>query len=238
MPLSLQSRRVGDITVVKCSGQITGTESDVLKEHLNDLVPRNPDVILNLHGVDFVDSSGIGLLVRFLTRCRTAAGDLKLCEVPARIAKVLEITHLTTIFELLPSEADAVATFYQHAASLGAPYRFKTDILCVEKSADVLAYVREMLKQAGYGVHTTDNLHDAMILLQATKPKLVIVGPEFRATRSTPIGHSFNTAVDKRTVVELPPDFSSHEAGEAGDRLLDRVRAILPVGDQPARTAG
>ena len=68
---------------------------------------------------------------------------------------------------LSESEADAIAAFYQPTLSAGKAYRFNTEILCVEKSADVMAYVDALLQQAGYGVMTTGNLADALTLLTA-----------------------------------------------------------------------
>ena len=91
MPLSFQSRSVGDITVVTCEGRIIeGAESAALRQHMNDLVPNAPWIVLHLGHVDFIDSTGVGLLVRILTR--TGHGNLKLCSVSARIADMLWIT--------------------------------------------------------------------------------------------------------------------------------------------------
>jgi anti-sigma B factor antagonist len=233
--LSLQSRRVGDISVVKCSGRIVeGDETAVLRQYLNGLLPRDRFIILDLGQTPFIDSGGLGLLVRFLARFQTAGGNLELCAVPARIAEVLKITRLASVFESHESEADAIAAFYQPTQSAGKAYRFNTEILCVEKSADVLAYVGALLQQAGYGVVTTGNLADARTLLTATQTQLVVIGAEFRPTRGTPTAETFNRLANVRSVVELPADFSSHEAGEAGHRLLDHVRAVLGDRDRPA----
>src|SRR6266542_234706 len=109
MPLSFQSRRVGDITVVKCSGRIVeGAESSSLQQHLSDLIAENPYIILNLEAVDFIDSSGIGLLLRFLTRAQNARGNLKLCSISAKIDDVLRVTNLKTVFDSYRSEGEAV----------------------------------------------------------------------------------------------------------------------------------
>jgi hypothetical protein len=56
-------------------------------------------------------------------------------------------------------------------------HRLQT-ILCLDESADVLAYLRELLRHAGYGVLTNRMLHDAKILLVATKPSLIVLGPQ------------------------------------------------------------
>src|SRR4051794_40859682 len=85
MPLSVQSRPVGDVTVITCRGRIIeGPESAALQEHVG-VQSHDRCIVLNLCEVDFIDSSGLGLLVRLLTRCRAAGGDLKLCAVPGRI---------------------------------------------------------------------------------------------------------------------------------------------------------
>ena len=238
MPLSLQHRRVGDITVVKCIGRIVeGAESAALKQYLDDLLRDYSDIILDLDEVQFIDSGGLGLLVRLHTRARAANGDLKLCAVPAKIGEVLRITHLSTIFESHGSEAEAISAFYQPSKSSGVPYRFDTDILCVETSADVLAYVRELLKQAGYGVTTADNLPDALTLLNATRPKMVVISADLRAATGTQTADAFQRLADARSVVELPADFSSHDAGEAGHQLLDQIRALMGPGGRPAPAA-
>jgi anti-sigma B factor antagonist len=233
VPLSFQSRRVGDITVVKCSGRIVeGAESAGLQQHLNDLIAEHPYIIVNLGEVDFIDSSGIGLLLRFLTRAQNALGNLKLCAVSSKIADVLRVTNLKSVLEAYESEADAIADFYHRANSAGGP-SLRANIVCVEKSADVLAYVRELLRQAGYDVVTTGNLPDALALLTATRPKLVVIGAELRSLRDTRAAETFNRLADALAVVELPADFSRHDAGDAGRRLLDHVRAL--IGPAPGR---
>ena len=228
MPLSLQSRRVGDIIVVTCSGRIVeGAESAALQRHVYDLLPDDPFITLDLSQVDFIDSAGLGLLVRLLSRARTARGDLKPCAVPARISEVLRITRLGSVFDVHESEADAIAAFYQRATSADAPDRLDTEILCVEKSADVLAYVCGVLRQAGYGVMPSGNLPDALVLLTASRPKVVVVGADLRAARGTRAADHFNELADALPVVELPADFSCSDPGDAGHRLLDRVRAVI-----------
>ena len=102
----------------------------------------------------------------------------------------------------------------------------RRDILCVDPSADVQAYVRELLGQAGYGVLTASTVPDGLILLQATAPKVVIVATAFRGTRETRTADQFNTLLDAASVIELPADFSRRDAGDAGHRLLDHVRSM------------
>ena len=163
-----------------------------MQDHLNSVLQRSSNIVLNLGAVDFLDSGGLGLLVRFYNRTQTAQGSLKLCGVPANIAEVLRITKLNTLLESYDTEEAAITASYHRAASPRPEFRFDADILCVDSSADVVAYARELLKQAGYGVVTAENAPDALTLLRAAQPKLVIVGAQLRGTRSTRTTETLN----------------------------------------------
>ena len=231
MPLSFNDRRADGITVVKCTGRIVeGGESAALLQHVNDLIAEDPYVLLDLGGVDFIDSSGLGLLMRCLLRTRNANGIFKLYGVSPRIREALKVTKLDTVFEFFDTEAEALAGFYRSSRAGDAP-ALKATILCAHDSSDVLAYVGALLRRAGYQVTTTSNLSDGLTLLTATRPKLIVIGAALRAARTTRAGDAFNTLADTHAVIELPMEFSSHDAGDAGRRILDEVRAIL--GDAP-----
>jgi anti-sigma B factor antagonist len=228
VPIDIQSRRVGPVTVVTGRGRIVeGDETRALQDHLNSVLQRSSNIVLNLSAVDFLDSGGLGLLVRFYNRTQTAQGSLKLCGVPANIAEVLRITKLNTLFESYDTEEAAITASYHRAASPGPAFRFDADILCVDSSADVVAYARELLKQAGYGVVTAENAPDALTLLRAAQPKLVIIGAQLRANRSTRTTETFNRLADEVGVIELPADFSSRDAAAAAEQLIGDVRARL-----------
>ena len=227
MPLSLQSRRVGDITVVTCSGRIVeGPESAALQQSLA-LLSQNPCVVLNLADVNFIDSSGLGLLVRLLTRSRAAGGSLRLCAVPPRISDVLRITRLDGLFDTHVSEAEAVGAFYQRGSSTPASRGLGAEILCVGRSADVQAYVRELLGHAGYGVMTVSNLSDALTLLKAMRPRVVVIGADLCLTGGIRAADSFKSIDATLSTIELPADFSGHDAGEAAERLLHQIRTTM-----------
>jgi hypothetical protein len=125
----------------------------------------------------------------------------------------------------------AITHFYEPAVS-GAADRYKTDILCVEKSADTLAYVGELLRQCGYGVLTTSNLSDGLTLCRATRPRLVVVGAELTGFDSAPAPDTFRQVAGPHAVLELPADLGSREPGETGRQLIDQVRGFL--GNEPA----
>ena len=227
MPLSIESHRAGEITVLICSGRIVeGAESAALQQKLHDLMAESPYVILHLGGVDFIDSSGLGLLVRSLIRLESMHGLIRICAASPRISEAFRLTGLNTLFKQFDSEADAVAGFYDLPTGTRAAVA-DANVLCVEQSTDVLAYIGQVLRQAGYVVITTTNLPDALTLLTATRPKVIVIGAALRLQRATQAAERFNTLADALKVIELPVGFSGKDAGDAGRELLGQVRSSL-----------
>ena len=227
MSLALSRRPVGDVTVVTCTGRIVvGEESESLQRCLDETLPMSTHVLLHLGGVDFIDSGGLGMLTRYVTRAQNAGGALKLCALSRKVDDVLRITRLKAVFQIYETEADSIADVHgarDRESSLGRP-----DILCVDPSPDVLAYVRELLKQSGYRMLTASNLPDGLILLKTTRPKVVVLGPELRAG-TTGTALEFNRIANHGAVVELPPGFSTHDAADAALHLLESIRALVPA---------
>jgi len=93
----------------------------------------------------------------------------------------------------------------------------------VDESPDVLTYLRELLKEAGYRTLTAANLPDALILLKATRPKMVVIGAEL-LTADTQASEEFKNVASAGTVVELPAGFSRQDAGEAAEQVLQALR--------------
>src|SRR5580692_4885678 len=104
MQLRLESRPVGDVLVMQCQGRIVaGNEVFTLHSQVGDSIEKYGDVVLQLDKVEFVDSSGLGALVRLMQAARSKGGDLKLSGVPSRIRKTLEMTGLLSKFEIYDS---------------------------------------------------------------------------------------------------------------------------------------
>jgi anti-sigma B factor antagonist len=231
--LSLQDRRVGYVTVVTCRGQIVaGPESRRLLKHLETLIPTTSHILLHLGEIDFVDSSGLGLLVRCLTRVENASGQLSVCALSSKLTEVLRITRLDKVLRPYYTESDAITEMHQRSID---PHLHGT-VLCVDSSADVLAYIRELLKGAGHRVLTAENLSDGLILLTATQPAVVVIGSQLHEMRGLGAAEEFHRRAATRGRVVLPPDFSSRDAGDAARSLIDMVRAILDEPGAPTAT--
>ena len=211
------------MTIVTCSGRIVaGEESKSLQVCLDRLLPDTPHVLLHLGAVDFIDSGGLGLIARYLTRPQDRRGTLKVCAVSPKIDDVLRITRLKSVFQ---PYADTKPTRSQTSiATVLASIAFDNpDVLCVDESPDVLTYLRELLKEAGYRTLTAANIPDALILLKATRPKIVVIGAELR-TADTQASEEFKNVASAGTVVELPAGFSRQDAGEAAQQVLQALR--------------
>jgi anti-sigma B factor antagonist len=226
LPLSLETREVGRVTIVRCNGRIVaGGESESLRVHIDRLLLDRRSIILHMGEVGFIDSSGLGTMVRSLTSIRRAHGDLKLCNVTEQVRKVLEMSRLTQVFDTHESEEKAVAAFYRPGAPAETPVPIGRSILCVDYNRDVLAYLRELVRRAGYDVQSTSHPGDALILMRVTRFDLLLVGPDLTTSPAT--WQTFQVACTRLPVIELGSDFSTSDAGEAGAALLEKIEARL-----------
>jgi anti-sigma B factor antagonist len=227
MPLTMNSRPVGEVMIVQCNGRIVaGSEVFSLQAHITDVLPHHADVVLQLENVGFVDSSGLGALVRLVSTARSKGGDIKLCGVQPQLRKTLQMTSLLAMFETYDSEAEAII-----AAYLGSRYSKEKGnsqfrVLCVYDSLNVRTFLREVLCNAGYSALTTANVADAKILLKATKAKLAILGANMQAVHSTPTKKLFQEIDPGVSLVVLDADFEKQDPGESVEKLLEAVRGI------------
>ncbi|HXD75767.1 MAG TPA: anti-sigma factor antagonist [Vicinamibacterales bacterium] len=221
MQLSLEHRRVGDATIVTCKGRlVAGAEAKALEDLIEELLPKTKYLVLHLGEVDSLDSGGLGLLVRYLMRAQRSKVSLSVCALSPKIDEVLRITKLRPVFTPYECEADAIADVYKRD-TLGAS---QTTVLCVDSSTDLTAYLREMLRAAGYRAISAQNLPDAMILLIATKPKVVLVSSEIAAYHGTRTAEEFHKMTAGR-LVTLPEGFSGRDAADAAGEVLRAVGA-------------
>jgi anti-sigma B factor antagonist len=231
MQLRLESRPVGDVLVVECHGRIVaGNEVFTLHARVGDFLDKYGDVVLQLDHVEFLDSSGLGALVRLMQAARSKGGDLKLSGLPPNIHKVLKMTSLLAQFETYDTVEEAIT-----AAYLGSRYsRGKTGdarptVLCVYASADVCTFLREVLCSAGYNALTTSTINDAQILLKATKAKLVVASAGIQSMRGKSIEETLQEMDPTVSVLVLDGNFATQDPGEAAEKLLSDVARMAPA---------
>ncbi len=111
--MEIVERTVSDVTVLDLKGKMTLGEGDeMLKDKINSLLAAGKKkLLLNLESVPYIDSAGLGEVVRTYTTVSRQGGSLKLLNLTKRIEDLLSITKLLTVFDTFDSEAEAVQSY-------------------------------------------------------------------------------------------------------------------------------
>ena len=113
MSMTSSTRQVDGVTIVDLSGRITlGDGGNILRDTVRDLLSKgNKKIVLNLKDINYVDSSGIGELVKAFTTSKEHGGELKLLNLTKKVNDLLQITRLYTVFDVHDEESAALAAF-------------------------------------------------------------------------------------------------------------------------------
>lgn len=111
--LKISERQAGDVTILDLEGKITiGEGSVALRTAVRRLLSEGKKkILLNLGGVSYIDSSGIGELVSSFTTVNKDGGSLKLLNLTQKVQDLLAITKLLTVFDVYEDENEALASF-------------------------------------------------------------------------------------------------------------------------------
>jgi anti-sigma B factor antagonist len=111
--MEIAERMVSEVTVLDLKGKMTLGEGDeLLKDKINSLLSQGKKkLVLNLEGVPYIDSAGLGEIVRTYTTVSRQGGSLKLLNLTKRIEDLLSITKLLTVFETFDTEPEAIKSF-------------------------------------------------------------------------------------------------------------------------------
>ena len=117
MLLKVQTQISGEVCILHCSGRIVfGDEGAALRERVVSMLSGTPKIVVNLHGVEYIDSGGLGMLVGLLVSARNRGGELKLVSPNQRIKELLRRTNLHAIFGVYENNDEAVAAFRKKVA--------------------------------------------------------------------------------------------------------------------------
>lgn len=113
MPLYLVEKEIKGVTLIDMRGRITlGHETEVLRSKLKELLNTgHHHIIVNLEEVNYIDSVGLSTLISGYTSARLTGGSLKLLHLPRGVHQLLQITRLSTVFEIYEDRATAVESF-------------------------------------------------------------------------------------------------------------------------------
>jgi anti-sigma B factor antagonist len=114
MSFKASSREVGGVTVIDLIGRITLGEGsmlvrDLIRETLNS---GHKKIVMNLAGIDYMDSTGLGELVSAYRLVKQQDGELKLMNLNKKVSDLLQITRLYAVFDIHNDESQAVASFH------------------------------------------------------------------------------------------------------------------------------
>jgi len=114
MALDIQQREREGIAILDLNGRITmGPEATALRAIVTDLsAVGTRNLVLNMAGADYIDSTGLGALVMCVTSLRKSGGNVKLLHLNRRNIELLVMTKLATVFEIFNDEQDAVNSYY------------------------------------------------------------------------------------------------------------------------------
>lgn len=228
MQLTIATRRLGDVIILTCSGRIVlGPEVKALQDQVTELIPESPrHIVLQLRDVVFMDSSGMGALVRLMSMLKSKGIKLGLCSLPPLVDKALSVTNLLKLFGVYATEEDAVKAAYgldaKHSSMAHAD-----SILCIGDTADLRAYLGAVVRAAGYQPLTCGGLYDAKILMSAGKPRLIVLGSP--AVSALP-NLSSELKASGLPILTLDEGFASQEASAAGEKFTAMIREALQSG--------
>jgi anti-sigma B factor antagonist len=110
--MELISRSDGQVKILELSGRFDSYTAPQVRQWLEEAADKEPaQLVLNLTGIHFVDSTALATLVQGMKRCRTLNGDLRLCCLQQPVRMIFELTRLDKAFEIFASEEAAVQTF-------------------------------------------------------------------------------------------------------------------------------
>ena len=111
--LNIKQRQAGDVAILDLDGEVRiGDSATALRGAIRELVAAgNSKILLNLAGVRYIDSSGIGELIANYTTVGRTGGQLKLLSLTDKVQDLLVITKLLTVFDVYEAEAEALSSF-------------------------------------------------------------------------------------------------------------------------------
>jgi anti-sigma B factor antagonist len=111
--LDVKERQAGDVTILDLRGEVRiGEGSIALRDAIRNITAAGKKkLLLNLAGVSYIDSSGIGELIANYTTVSRQGGQLKLLKLTDRVQNLLVITKLLTVFDAYDDEAEALQSF-------------------------------------------------------------------------------------------------------------------------------
>src|SRR5438876_10250960 len=136
MLFSVQSQKIGGVAVIRCEGRLVVSEGvRLLQEEVEKHTLETKKYLLDLGALSYIDSGGLGAMVRLLGTLRAERGDLKLCELSPFLMHVFEATDLKGIFHTHQTEREAIQAFsHRPQESVQVSRSSRPKVICVDSS--------------------------------------------------------------------------------------------------------
>jgi anti-anti-sigma factor len=221
MLLSLKSRFVGNVYIIRCVGRVVlGEEVKALEAAFEVGEREFSRFVVDLSEVSRLDSIAMGLLVRYAERMGRNGGGVRLAAAPPFVVNLLNMTKLSGLLPSYPTEEEAIVSFLKQGAGPEAQEKRGPRVLVVDESADLCVFVRTVLMQHGFDVKSTCSFRDAKILLGVDEVEYILVGPGNPQLSSEMMVSTLTTLAPKATALRLDVDYKIRDAREATEALL------------------
>lgn len=221
MPLTLTPRHTGDVYIVHCAGQIVcGVEERALERVLEHAQHEFSQFVLDLGAVTRLDSMGLGMLVRHYTRVIKRGGAIHLASSPAFVTHLLDLTRLSATLPNFDTEDEAILSFHNRPLQTRSDASAGPRLLVFDPSPDLCIFARSVLSKHGFDVRTTCAFGDAKLLLRTQQVDVVLVGPGTTQLPPDAAARDLSALAPHVSVLQLQPDFMSHDAARAAEILL------------------
>jgi len=200
--IDIQTQYSGDTARLICRGRIVaGGPAEALNSALSELLLQVSAIEIDFDGVTFLDSSGIGVLVRQLVRARAKSRQLRIGKVSPQVRKTLEVTNVLAQFRKInPSQLRL---------------RPGMRVLFVHPSADIRTFVSALLKERGATPSTCGSVSEIRDLGGVEQFEMLVIAAELD-----------RSGISAPRLVALPREFFSREAEVVGDDLIARIAAL------------
>jgi anti-sigma B factor antagonist len=110
--MEINKRQAENVIVLELSGRFDAYGAPAVADRLAEAAKERPaTVLVNLTGINFIDSTGCAVLVRGMKQCREQGGDLRLCSLQRPVRMIFELTRLDRAFDIFPDEQTALKAY-------------------------------------------------------------------------------------------------------------------------------
>jgi anti-anti-sigma factor len=221
MLLSLNSRHVGNVYIIECTGRLVlGEEVKALETAFDQGAHEYKRFVLDLSELNRLDSIAMGLLVRYAEHMGKRGGGVRLAGAPPFVETLLHMTKLSNLLQSYPTEEEAILSFLKEHPAAETQERRGPRVLVVDESADLCVFARTVLTQHGFDVRSTCSFRDAKILLQVDEVEYILVGPGTPQLSAETVMETLTALAPKAIALRLDADFKIRDAREATNALL------------------